>query len=241
MVKKRKKLSSKQIKVQKQKNKKFKRTLKKPTISKSIPQKPTPPIQKTELPLKKITPKVETTPIKQTPTQSPTQKKELTSKKTKLTENDEEPTGQFLITYSWAILVIIGAIAALIYSSISSTGLVFEKCTIPQSSGLSCNSFNIAPEKIVLNISSSLDENIVITTLTEIYDKNNSCKLNQDTLILAKNSTSLTFNTAGSIGSCKELLTNTKIKAKINITYKDINLTSKTATGKLVAKTQPPS
>jgi hypothetical protein len=230
MVKKRKKLSSKQIKVQKQKNKKFKRTLKKPTISKSIPQKPTPPIQKTEPPLKKITPKVETTPIKQTPTQSPTQKKELTSKKTKLTENDEEPAGQFLITYSWAILVIIGAIAALIYFSISSTGLVFEKCTIPQSSGLSCNSFNIAPENIVLNISR-----------TEISDKNNSCKLNQDTLILAKNSTSLTFNTAGSIGSCKELLTNTKIKAKINITYKDINLTSKSTTGKLVAKTQPSS
>jgi len=165
------------------------------------------------------------------------QKKETPKEKSqkKQSSNGEEPAGQFLFTYGWAILVIIAAIGTIFYSSIFS-GITIERCSIPRSSGLSCDSFEVSNGAILLNITNLLDETVVVTKLSELLNNNNSCRLNSDSLILAKNTTSLLFNEKGSIGSCATLLSNPKIMANINITYKDVNLTSRTAKGRLVVK-----
>ena len=204
-------------------------------------------VKKREKTKSKVKPKTKKSKIKksleETPKQTisqPTTTQQLPQEQKiepKPRESDEESTGQFLVTYGWAILVILAGIGALFYLGLSNSGtIVIQKCSISRSSGLSCDSFNITSGSITLHIENSLDGNLVITKISEISYNNDSCKLNLDTLILAKNTTSLVFNEAGSIGTCKALLANPKIKAKINITYKDINLTSKTATGKLVAK-----
>lgn len=198
------------------------------------PSKPT-VVQPTQKPpSQKIQPRnTEKAPatIQQIPIQKTTPKKIIPK------ENDEEPAGQFLLTYGWAILVIVAAILVPFYSSITQN-ISFERCSIPKSSGLSCDSFNATSEFITLSITNLLDGNLVITGNSEIQGENNSCKINEDTLILAKNTSSLIFNADGSTGNCQALLANPKIKAEINITFKDINLSSTNTIGRLVARTQ---
>jgi hypothetical protein len=78
--------------------------------------------------------------------------------KKKTEQSDQEPPSQFFITYGWAILVILAAIFALVYSSIQDVGIVLERCSLPKSSGLSCAYFNITQGKIEIRKST------VITT-----------------------------------------------------------------------------
>lgn len=162
--------------------------------------------------------------------------KELQKEQKTMGGSDQEPWGAFLITYGWAILIILAAIAALVYFGMENSGnITFQKCSLAKDSSISCTSFNATENTITLTLKNSLSDKIVITKKSEIFDGNNSCKLKDDYLILQDNQTSLSFKVDGTRGKCKQL-TSSNIKANINITFTDVNLTPMTASGKLTAR-----
>ena len=61
---------------------------------------------------------------------------------------------EFLMTYGWAILVVLAAIAALAYFSVLSPDRFLpEKCTLP--SGVACLDFSGSPSSVTLVIQNS--------------------------------------------------------------------------------------
>ena len=72
---------------------------------------------------------------------------------------------EFLMTYGWAILVVLAAIAALAYFGVLSPDQFLpERCTLP--SGIGCLDFTGNSNEIQLRIQNSLGYNIVVTSFT---------------------------------------------------------------------------
>jgi len=71
---------------------------------------------------------------------------------------------EFLMTYGWAILVVLAAIAALAYFGVlSPEKFLPEKCILAP--GLACVSHKVEPSKITLIISNGLGRSITITSV----------------------------------------------------------------------------
>lgn len=151
----------------------------------------------------------------------------------------EEPKEYFIITYGWAIAIILIAIAAPVLIGLEKSGdLVFERCSIPRSSGLSCKGFNVTSTGIELLIKNRLNDTLTLKQVSEIIGTNNSCKISSDISLQPEGNASLIFNTDGSIGSCLALISaDKKIKADIVLELSDSNNTLNNATGTFVART----
>ena len=146
---------------------------------------------------------------------------------------------EFLMTYGWAILVVLVAIGALAYFGVLSPDkLLPEKCMISSGSGLFCDKFSItAATSITLKAKNSLADAVTVTTASEISDGTNSCALAANTAIAADGSVSLVFSADGSVGTCAALTAaDAKIKGDISLTFTDPDAFSKTTTGSLVAR-----
>ncbi len=139
----------------------------------------------------------------------------------------EESTTDFLITYGWAILVIILGIGSLFYS-----GEPSERCRISGSSGLSCTEFTISPSasSISLNIKNSLAENLTIKRNSSAIGP---CAADSDVAIQAKNESSITFSCAA---DAVNMTSGNKIKESISLVFEGADKISKTAAGSLIAK-----
>ena len=141
------------------------------------------------------------------------------------------PKGQaameFLMTYGWAILVVLAAIAALAYFGVlSPEKFLPEKCILEP--GLACIAHKVEPTKTTLVITNSKGTTIKITSITV-----GSCTgaFDQDML----SGTDHTFE----ITSCSNGVSKEKFKGDITLAYtlKDTNLT-KTAYGNLNTKVE---
>jgi uncharacterized protein (UPF0333 family) len=133
---------------------------------------------------------------------------------------------EFLMTYGWAILVVLAAIAALAYFGVlSPEKLLPEKCILQP--GIACVSHKVEPTKVTLVISNGLGRTITISSITV-----GGCSGTFSTTMLS--GTDSTFVVGG---SCNNGLAKDKFKADITLGYteKDTNLT-KTAYGNINTK-----
>src|SRR3989338_2574882 len=71
---------------------------------------------------------------------------------------------EFLMTYGWAILVVLAAIAALAYFGVlSPEKFLPEKCILAP--GLACVSHKVEPSQTILILSNGLGRTITVTSL----------------------------------------------------------------------------
>ena len=133
---------------------------------------------------------------------------------------------EFLMTYGWAILVVLAAIAALAYFGVlSPEKFLPEKCILQP--GIACVSHKVEPAKVTLVISNGLGRTMIINSIVV-----GSCSSTFTQEMLS--GTDHTFVIGG---SCSNGIAKDKFKGDITMTYteKDTNLT-KTAYGNLNTK-----
>lgn len=141
---------------------------------------------------------------------------------------------EFLMTYGWAILVVLIAIGALAYFGVlSPEQFLPEKCVISAGSGLFCEDFSIKSATAVdLRIHNILTDNLVIDAVT-LTNKpgGETCSLSAAVPITA-DATALVPLTLCTFG------TETKVKADLSITY-TVGGFQKTTTGSLTGRVPP--
>ncbi|MBI3034854.1 hypothetical protein HYY71_00890 [Candidatus Woesearchaeota archaeon] len=133
---------------------------------------------------------------------------------------------EFLMTYGWAILVVLAAIAALAYFGVlSPEKFLPEKCILQP--GIACVSHKVEPSKVTLVISNGMGRTMIINSITV-----GSCSGTFNQTLLS--GTDYTFVVGG---ACNNGISKDKFKGDITLAYteKDTNLT-KTAFGNLNTK-----
>ena len=134
---------------------------------------------------------------------------------------------EFLMTYGWAILVVLAAIAALAYFGVlSPEKFLPEKCIIEP--GLACIAHKVEPTKTTLVITNSKGSTIIVNSVTA-----GDCSTTFGKEMLS--GTDYTFVVTG----CNNGISKEKFRGDITIAYtlKDTNLT-KTAYGNLNTKVE---
>ena len=134
---------------------------------------------------------------------------------------------EFLMTYGWAILVVLAAIAALAYFGVlSPEKFLPEKCVLAP--GLACVSHKVEPAQITLIISNGLGRTITVTSV-EV----GSCSGAFASDMLSGNETTFT------ITSCSNGASKDAFKADITLGYteKTTGLT-KTVYGDIATKVE---
>ncbi len=140
--------------------------------------------------------------------------------------NKSQAAMEFLMTYGWAILVVLAAIAALAYFGVlSPEKFLGEKCILEP--GLACVSHKVEPSKVTLVLAQNKGRTIIVNSITV-----GSCSGTFTETMLS--GTDHTFVIGG---SCSNGLQKESFKGDIIIGYteKDYNLT-KTAFGNLNTK-----
>ena len=133
---------------------------------------------------------------------------------------------EFLMTYGWAILVVLAAIAALAYFGVlSPEKFLPQKCILQP--GLACVSNKVEPTKVTLVISNGLGRTIIVNSITV-----GSCSSAFSEEMLSGNDHTFVIGGACSNGASKD-----KFKGDITMSYteKDYNIT-KTAYGNLFSQ-----
>ncbi len=133
---------------------------------------------------------------------------------------------EFLMTYGWAILVVLAAIAALAYFGVlSPEKFLPEKCILQP--GIACVSHKVEPAKVTLVISNGLGRTIIVNSI----DVGGCSGTFTESMISGVDHTFVIG------GSCSNGVAKEKFKADITMGYteKDTNLT-KTVYGNLNTK-----
>jgi hypothetical protein len=135
---------------------------------------------------------------------------------------------EFLMTYGWAILVVLAAIGALAYFGVMSPGKFLpESCTMQPTSGLSCLDFRATPDSVHLLLMNSGGRDVVINNMT--YGE--SC-FRSFNVSMVDGSTYL-FNITG----CSLGAEGSKIKRDLLVTYTDTySQFTKSSSGSLAAR-----
>ena len=142
--------------------------------------------------------------------------------------NKGQAAMEFLMTYGWAILVVLAAIAALAYFGVlSPEKLLPEKCVLQP--GLACVSHKVEPTKVTLVISNGLGSTITINSIDV-----GGCSSSFSETMLSGAQQTFVIGGSCSNGAAKE-----KFKADITLGYteKETSLT-KTAYGNLNTKVE---
>jgi hypothetical protein len=134
---------------------------------------------------------------------------------------------EFLMTYGWAILVVLAAIGALAYFGVLSPAkFIPESCTLQPTSGLSCLDFRATSDSVHLLIMNSGGRDLLINNIT--YGPLCSGSFN----VSMVDSQSYLFN----LTSCS-LPVGGKVKKDLLITYTDTySQFTKTTAGSLAAR-----
>ena len=136
---------------------------------------------------------------------------------------------EFLMTYGWAILVVLAAIVALAYFGVMNPAKFFpEACTLPSTTGMACIDFNVFTDSAHLLIMNSGGRDLTIINMTV-----GTCS--QDFGIDLPDGRSHLFNITGcSFGTPRQ-----KVKETVLISYSDIySGFSKTSAGSISATIQ---
>ena len=142
--------------------------------------------------------------------------------------NKAQAAMEFLMTYGWAILVVLAAIAALAYFGVlSPEKFLPEKCILQPV--IACVSHKVEPTKVTLVISNGLGRTITVTSIS----------VGVCSSTFTDQLSSGTDHTFVIGGSCSNGAAKEKFKADITMGYteKDTNLT-KTAYGNINSKVE---
>jgi hypothetical protein len=135
---------------------------------------------------------------------------------------------EFLMTYGWAILVVLIAIGALAYFGVLSPEEILpEKCLVASGSGLFCDDFNaLAGAGITLRIHNIHTEDVTVTAITAT-DPSVTCSFTGSTIIAADGTTDF-------LAACTGLTSGQKVKADLLISYSKVGGLAKTTVGSVV-------
>ena len=141
---------------------------------------------------------------------------------------------EFLMTYGWAILVVLAAIAALAYFGVlSPEKFLPEKCILQP--GLACVSHKVETAKVTLVISNGLGRTIIINSVTV-----GDCEKTglSEEMLSGKDKTFVLDAKVGG-GVCANGAAKDKFKADITFKYTEKDTTlSKTAYGNINTKVE---
>ena len=135
---------------------------------------------------------------------------------------------EFLMTYGWAILVVLAAIAALAYFGVlSPEKFLPEKCILQP--GIACVSHKVEPTKVTLVISNGLGRTITITSINVA-----GCSGTFSNTMISGDQSTFVIG-----GACNNGISKDKFKGDITLSYteKDTNLT-KTSFGNINTKVE---
>ena len=138
---------------------------------------------------------------------------------------------EFLMTYGWALLIILVAISALVYFGVlNADKFLPERCDLP--TGLSCLSFKLSEDDAVMVVQNNLGEDITLSQVAILLTRNTTkCSLNLSTnqgeLINGdRNNFNLQDCGFGSVGK--------KFKGLVKLTYTDEEFIERVRTGEIV-------
>ena len=135
----------------------------------------------------------------------------MLGKKSKFLPERSQAALEFIMTYGWAILVVIIAVVALAYFGVlSPDAFLPDKCTL--ASGIACLDYRVESYQTVLVLQNSKGEQITIDSAS-ISANNQECSANISIDIPNNEKAILT------ITSCNNGAEGTKFNGVINLTY----------------------
>ncbi len=136
---------------------------------------------------------------------------------------------EFLMTYGWAILVVLAAIVALSYSGVLSPDMfVPNKCFLP--SGITCLDFNVETSRVILILQNNLGERITIDDVAVAKENDGSCSSTESVVVPNNQKAIITILDCnnGNIGE--------RFKGDINVTYTKESLLTHVTTGSIATR-----
>lgn len=140
---------------------------------------------------------------------------------------------EFLMTYGWAILVVLIAIGALMYF-IKPSEMLPEKCTIPTGSGLFCEKWSAQVGQIDLKLNNALAEQIIVTAATLTDSEGNTCSL--DALVPVTIAQGESGTVTLDQGCVALAAAGRKVQGDLSITFTDEDAFPKTTGGQIIVK-----
>ncbi|MFH1249237.1 MAG: hypothetical protein V1660_03725 [archaeon] len=135
---------------------------------------------------------------------------------------------EFLMTYGWAILVVLVAIGALAYFGVlRPERLLPEKCVIATGSGVYCDDFSATTTGVTFRLKNMLPESITLSSVS-ITATGETCAANTNATVIASDAT------GDVIVTCSTLASGDKLKGDVAIAYTKSGGLSKQTTGQLV-------
>ena len=119
---------------------------------------------------------------------------------------------EFLMTYGWAILVVLAAIASLAYFGVLSPDMFLpQKCYLP--AGITCLDYEVGSSRITLVLQNNFGETITINNITAAGISTTTCSDNGS--IILQNNEKAVFTLLG----CNNGNIGQKFDGSINVTY----------------------
>lgn len=138
---------------------------------------------------------------------------------------------EFLMTYGWAILVVLIAIGALAYFGVlSPERFLPEKCVVSTGSGLFCEDYSASGTTVTLRIKNILTESVTVSNIALTVTGETCAPMTTSTPISADNYTDFDI-------TCSTLASGDKVKGDIAISFAKVGGLNKTAAGQLVTTT----
>jgi len=135
---------------------------------------------------------------------------------------------EFLMTYGWAILVVLVAIGALAYFGVlKPTTFLPEKCIIASGSGLFCDDYSATGSSVTLRVKNILPESVNVTNVAVTATDETCTAWSGDVQVG-------TDATQDFVVTCGTLASGDKLTGDLAITYARAGGLTRTTTGQIV-------
>jgi len=136
---------------------------------------------------------------------------------------------EFLMTYGWAIIVVLVSIAALAYFGVLKQDMFTPaKCSLP--TGITCVDFSVETSRVILVLQNNFGVDITIDAVDVAKKGGSSCS-NIDSIQVKNNQKALITVSDCNNGNIKE-----RFKGDVSITYTKESLLSHSMQGSIVAR-----
>ncbi|MBI2655130.1 hypothetical protein HYX06_01765 [Candidatus Woesearchaeota archaeon] len=138
---------------------------------------------------------------------------------------------EFLMTYGWAILIVITAIGVLAYFGVlSPDNFLPEKCSLP--SGMTCLDYRVESYRVLLVLQNSLGKTITVNNIT-VSGNNQGCTDNESITL------KLNEKAVFAVTQCSNGISGQKFKGNMSVSYTIEGELSHDIKGTLKAKIVP--